>query len=63
MTNYEKIRSMSESQLAKYLDSIGGCSACPKFKDSTCTEFHRWTDCIQSIESWLKEETIDDNWV
>lgn len=61
MTNYEKIKSMSESQLAKYLDGIGGCRACPKFESGTCTEFHRWTECIQSIESWLKEETTDDD--
>lgn len=52
MTNYEKIRSMSESQLAKYLEGIGGCECCSKL--GNC-ELFNVKECVTNIESWLKE--------
>ena len=59
MTNYEKIRSMSESQLAEYLEGISGCECCPKL--GNC-EFFSAKECVANIEFWLKEETTDDDW-
>ena len=44
MTNFEKIKSMSKKELAKFIDTISG-DTCP------CDN-----SCVEGFENWLESE-------
>lgn len=57
MTNSDKIRSMSDEELARFLEVTSGCSVC--FLGATadeCTGFRSSKDCIVNKMKWLKQE-------
>jgi hypothetical protein len=56
MTNGDKIRQMSDEELAKFLDITCGCSVC--FLDAIageCKGFVSSVDCIVNKLKWLKQ--------
>lgn len=57
MTNADRIRAMTDEELAKFLDITCGCSVC--FLDATageCTSFKSSVDCIINKMKWLKQD-------
>lgn len=56
MTNADKIRSMSDDQLAKFCTRIGrGCQYCPAV--FVCIEGKELT-CSEAFAAWLKEKIV-----
>ena len=51
MTNGDKIRSMSDEELAKFIDSHVPC-----FEFCMCEHYICEEKCIQGISKWLKSE-------
>lgn len=49
-TNIDRIRSMSDEELAKFLNSCGACS-----QISYCRDF----DCDECIKLWLQEKVVE----
>lgn len=61
MTNGDKIRQMSDEELARFLDITCGCSVC--FLDAIageCPGFGSSMDCIVNKLKWLKQEVSKD---
>lgn len=61
MTNADKIRSMSDEELAEWLDDVDDqgyfCEVhCPYFKHFTCTETSTVVDCRKGRLLWLRQE-------
>lgn len=57
MTNGDKIRNMSDEELARFLDRTCGCSVC--FLDimtGECASFKSSRDCIANKVKWLNQE-------
>lgn len=53
MTNYEKIKFMSISELSKFINQDSDCPYCVAF--SICDDFPN-LNCDEVIEEWLKME-------
>lgn len=53
MTNYEKIKSMDISELAKFIDKNISCLDCLAYQ--ICDDFPD-SLCVDIIEEWLKME-------
>ncbi len=53
MTNYEKIRSMSESELADFLCEMSNC-------DERCYGFEYCGRGHRGTKTWLQKESEDD---
>lgn len=51
MTNADKIRSMTDEQLADWLADIIDCWNCPTYQ--SCTEVK---GCANALKSWLQQE-------
>ena len=55
MTNADKIRQMTDEQLAEFFDKISDCQTCID-NPSKCH-----MECIDSRLKWLKQEATDEN--
>ena len=55
MTNGDRIRAMSDEELAKFLRTIMNCLSCPVQK--TC---FLEVGCMTKIARWLKQEAKDE---
>ena len=60
MTNAEKIRAMTDEELAKWFAGrITDCIDCPAYE--TCDDVKvGWTSCIDLLLRWLEQEADDD---
>ena len=62
-TNGDRIRQMTDEELAEWLDHVAGCGVCVlnegKYRYSGDHCAHEY-DCIQYIEKWLKQEVQSD---
>lgn len=57
MTNFERIKQMSEPQMLKFLGSITDCGFCPNFR--YCHDnFVQATEnaCENALKNWLEQE-------
>ena len=54
MTNADKLRSMTDEELAEWLDECAGCSICKKYP-TQCD-----IDCYSGHLEWLKQEVKED---
>ena len=54
MTEADKIRSMSDDELAEWLSDIADCWWCPA--QHTCKGI---PECTKTIEKWLKQEHVE----
>ena len=54
MTNGEKIRAMTDDELAKFILGCVSCDSCPFFSKCTASRF----SCIDFIKRWIKETAI-----
>ena len=54
MTNAEKIRGMTDEELAEWLDESAGCNICTKHP-VVCD-----IDCFHGYLEWLKQEVTED---
>lgn len=63
MTNGDRIRQMTDEELAEWLDHVAGCGVCVlnegkyRYSGDHCAHEH---DCMQYIEKWLKQEVSED---
>lgn len=57
MTNGDKIRAMTDEELAEFLDDVAGCGVCVLNGRGNCR--HK-CDCIQYIKKWIKQEVSED---
>ena len=58
MTNAEKIRSMTDDELAKLIGPGFDCQNCPA-RSAACTEYHEddaVPECWELVLIWLKQE-------
>ncbi|HBF4243828.1 hypothetical protein C4T51_08945 [Clostridioides difficile] len=56
MTNFEKIKSMSKKELAKFIDTISG-DTCPcKHCDYGVGSGFCDNSCVEGFENWLESE-------
>ena len=54
MTIYEKIKSMSIDEMAKFLsESLIACEICPNHNNCDC-------DCEGAVKDWLKAESEEE---
>lgn len=64
MTNADRIRQMTDEELAEWLDHVAGCGVCVlnegKYRYSGDHCAHEY-DCIQYIEKWLKQGVKNDD--
>ena len=64
MTNGDKIRAMSDDDLAEFLtDNVGECENCPAYRCeiesggcSLPTDMKMWETCNVAITHWLEAE-------
>lgn len=54
MTNGDKIRAMTDEELAEWLDEFGNCRCCMEFP-TRCR-----VDCCTGHLEWLKQEVSED---
>ena len=63
MTNADRIRQMTDEELAEWLDNVSGCGVCVlnegKYRYSGDHCAHEY-ECIPYIEKWLKQEVSED---
>ena len=64
MTNADKIRAMSDEELAELLDMKDDCTCiehyCPAYTDCRRNKDWRHTTCQQTILDWLKQEATNE---
>lgn len=62
-TNGDRIRNMTDEELAEWLDNVAGCGVCVlnegKYRYSGDHCAHEY-ECIPYIEKWLKQEVGED---
>ena len=56
MTNADKIRSMTDEQLAEFLADVMDCWNCPRY--TRCTEVK---GCANALKAWLQQEHVESN--
>jgi hypothetical protein len=54
MTNADKIRGMTDEQLAEWLADIIDCWHCPRY--TRCTEVK---GCANALKAWLQQEHVE----
>lgn len=54
-TNGDKIRQMSDKELAEFLDKISGCRLCDCHKRGNCN-----SECLKGHLAWLRKEVEED---
>ena len=50
MTNFERIKSMSKEEFAKWWDDVVDCEFCPNLSKCNCF------NCEKQVGEWLEEE-------
>lgn len=61
-SNADRIRQMTDEELAEWLDHVAGCGVCVlnegkyRYSGDHCAHEH---DCMQYIEKWLKQEVSE----
>ena len=55
-TNADRIRAMTDEELAKGLAEISDCVACETMFDMKCRCHHEFFSCWQAWLDWLKKE-------
>lgn len=55
LTNADRIRNMSDEELAEWLDHHVSCARCP-----LCEKCIFDKSCSENLQAWLKEEVKDD---
>ena len=59
-TNADRIRAMTDEELAKGLAEISDCVACEMMFDMKCRCHHEFFSCWQAWLDWLKKEATND---
>ena len=59
-TNADRIRAMTDEDLAKSLAEISDCVACETMFDMKCRCHHEFFSCWQAWLDWLKKEATND---
>lgn len=57
MTNFERIKSMSEKELAHFLTK-GGCHYCCSELYDFCRSEDKSTECKAVVKKWLESEQL-----
>lgn len=61
-TNADRIRAMTDEELARFLENTRGCSICfLNAMADECTGFKSSMDCITNKTRWLKQEVSEDD--
>lgn len=60
ITNADRIRAMTDEELAKGLAEIFDCVACETMFDMKCRCHHEFFSCWQAWLDWLKKEATND---
>lgn len=55
MTNGDKIRAMTDEELAEFLDELSGCRLCDGYKRGVCN-----SECLKGHLAWLRKEVDED---
>lgn len=55
MTNGDKIRQMTDEELADFLDELAGCRLCDDYKRGICNG-----RCLKGHVAWLRKEVDED---
>ena len=58
-TNADRIRSMTDEDLARWINFHTVCEECPASKKCNCAYTARPDECTKSILQWLKQEAVD----
>ena len=57
MNNFEKIKSMTIEEMAKFLPITGEyCEVCMFRRSPLCTELTKDMDCTRTTKKWLESE-------
>lgn len=61
VTNFDKIRAMSDEELATWVETIAGCDLCPML-DEQCSggEVYSRASCKHHWLDWLRQEDVAD---
>lgn len=60
MTNADKIRAMTDEELAcKIFTFLCVCTGCPAKKDCLYERIDKYDNCVDYIADWLKQEVTD----
>ena len=54
-TNGDRIRQMTDEELAEFLDELSGCRLCDGYKRGICNN-----DCLKGHVAWLRKEVSED---
>lgn len=63
MTNFQKIKSMSEREMTNFLYAVSGCRVCDYRNRCRRSPYRAYSfeeekhDCSDGIEKWLREQT------
>lgn len=52
MTNADRVRSMSDEELAKFINDSIACDHC--IHDGHCNEFDNYQKCLEGVLNWLR---------
>lgn len=55
-TNGDRIRAMTDEELAEFLNEFSGCRLCKGYKRGICTR----EECIKGFLSWLRKDVDED---
>ena len=56
MTNAERIRNMTDEELAKMIEQDSICDMCSAY----CDAYQTPEDCVRNVIAWLKQEVSDE---
>lgn len=54
-TNGDKIRAMTDEELAEFLNKYAGCRLCDGYKRGICN-----SECVKGFLAWLRKEVRED---
>lgn len=57
MTNGDRVRNMTDEELAEFLDEYSSCSLCEGYKRGICTR----EECFKGFLAWLRKEVDEDD--
>lgn len=61
-SNGDRIRQMTDEELAVWLDNISGCSVCLLYNMAgECNKFRNSSICVEHKLKWLKQEDRGDD--
>ena len=56
MTNADRIRQMTDEELAKMIEQDSICDMCSAY----CDAYQTPEDCVRNVIAWLKQEVSDE---